>query len=86
PQTEPRVARTEFRIDIVPARFRCTPCGNEFSLADTDGPANEDESEAIHFVPELAHAILRCPGCNSPDFEVTAGRGVHILRIAGDTT
>ena len=40
-----------------------------------------DEREAIHFIPALANAYMRCPGCDSPDFEVTAGRGVTIAQI-----
>jgi len=71
-------------VAIDPARFRCRPCGRAFGLADTGGPGSEDASEAIHFIPELAHAFLRCPACASPDFEVTAGRGVSLGAIEGD--
>ena len=45
------------------------------------GGANE--REAIHFVPESAHAFLRCPACKSPDFEISKGRGVWVERITG---
>jgi hydrogenase nickel incorporation protein HypA/HybF len=39
------------------------------------------EREAVHFLPEAAHAYLRCPRCGSVDFDVAAGRGVSIVSI-----
>ena len=66
PATEPRLAGVTFTLEAEPAKLRCRPCGREFTLAETGGPKSEEESEAIHFVPELAHAFLRCPGCQSP--------------------
>jgi hydrogenase nickel incorporation protein HypA/HybF len=45
---------------------------------------NEDESEAIHFLPEVAFVHTRCPKCKSPDFEITKGRGVTITSIKGE--
>ena len=46
----------------------------------------EQEREAIHFLPESAHAYLRCPGCGGPDFVLAAGRGVSIeaVELEGD--
>ncbi|MHC5024248.1 MAG: hydrogenase nickel incorporation protein HypA [Planctomycetota bacterium] len=78
PANEARIAGVEVNLEIEPARFRCRPCGREFTLAETGGPLGHDQAEAIHFVPELAHAFLACPACDSPDFEVAAGRGVSI--------
>ena len=76
----------EAAIDVQadPARFLCRRCGLEYGLADTRGPGDHDASEAIHFIPELAHAFLRCPACESPDFTVTGGRGVTLGAIEGD--
>ena len=71
-------------VQADPARFVCRACDRAFGLADTKGPGGHDASEAIHFIPELAHAFLRCPGCASPDFTVTAGRGVTLGAIEGD--
>jgi hydrogenase nickel incorporation protein HypA/HybF len=85
PKSEPRLAETRMTLAVEPARFRCRPCGRAFGLGDTAGPTNEQEAEAIHFIPELAHAYLRCPRCASPDFEVTAGRGVSIRSIEGES-
>ncbi len=84
PAAEPRLASMRITLETVPARFRCRPCEREFTIAESGGPRNEDESEAIHFVPELAHAYLRCPRCNSPDFETIEGRGVTIASVEGE--
>ena len=84
PASEPRIAAARIDLEREPARFRCRPCGREFGLADGGGPTDEQESEAIHFIPELAHAFVYCPDCRSPDFEVTAGRGVVLRTLEGD--
>lgn len=85
PAREPRLAGTRLVLKIEPARFRCRPCSHEFTLAEAGGPQGDDESEAIHFIPELAHAFLECPGCHSPDFELLQGRGVSIGSIEGES-
>lgn len=84
PQTEPRLASTVITLETEPARFCCRACEREFGLAETVGPQNEDEAEAMHFIPELAHTFLQCPACESPDFEMIAGRGVSIVSIEGE--
>jgi len=84
PLSEPRIAGVEITVEREPARFRCRPCGREFRLGREAAPGSEEESEAIHFIPELAHAFLHCPDCKSPDFEVLEGRGVSIASLEGD--
>jgi hydrogenase nickel incorporation protein HypA/HybF len=84
PRSETRIASAEIAVEQEPARFRCRPCGHEFALTPSTGPSDEEESEAIHFIPELAHSFLHCPECNSPDFEVLQGRGVTIEAIEGE--
>jgi hydrogenase nickel incorporation protein HypA/HybF len=74
------IAETVFTVDVEPARLCCRACGLTWALADTPG-LTEVEREAVHFLPEAAHAYLRCPGCGSVDFDVTAGRGVSIVSI-----
>lgn len=64
-----------------PAIFRCRLCGNEWDFAATG--LNEDEGEAVHFAPEVAHVYVRCLSCKSPDFEMIQGRGVLIEEIKG---
>jgi hydrogenase nickel incorporation protein HypA/HybF len=71
-------------VQADPARFTCRTCGRDYGLADTKGPGGDAASEAIHFIPELAHAFLRCPSCESPDFTVQGGRGVTLGAIEGD--
>jgi hydrogenase nickel incorporation protein HypA/HybF len=84
PASEPRIAGAVLVVDTDPARCLCRACGRTFGLADVPPPGGHEESEAIHFIPELAHAFLRCPACASPDFEVTGGRGVTVGAIEGD--
>jgi hydrogenase nickel incorporation protein HypA/HybF len=84
PAAEPRLNGVVVTIETEPAQFRCRPCEHGFALADTLPPAGDDEAEAIHFIPELAHAFIRCPRCQSPDFEVLAGRGVTLQSLEGD--
>lgn len=84
PLSDPSLAQMEIAIGYEPARFRCRPCAYSFDLADTRSSRSGEESEAIHFIPELAHAFVRCPRCQSPDFEVLAGRGVTLQSLEGD--
>jgi len=85
PSNEPRLAGAEMRLTIEPARFACRACEHEFGLKEAGGTGDSDEEEAIHFIPELAHSYLRCPGCGSPDFELRQGRGVMLKRIEGQS-
>ncbi len=78
----PAAARCRFKIIKEPAAFRCKACSHEFPLKGLR--KTKDESEFIHFVPEMAHTFLKCPACGSPDFEIAAGRGVHISYIKGE--
>ncbi len=84
PAAEPRLASTRIDVVVEPARFRCRRCEERFCMSQAVGPENVDAAEAIHLIPELAHAFLRCPACCSPDFEVTQGRGVSIHAIEGE--
>jgi hydrogenase nickel incorporation protein HypA/HybF len=63
------------------AAFECQACRKEFS--EQDAKVGEEEREAIHFVPEMAHVYMRCPACGSPDFSIVRGRGVFIQEITG---
>jgi hydrogenase nickel incorporation protein HypA/HybF len=69
-----------FTVEVEAARFACRACGRRWALAEAAG-LGEDEREAVHFLPEAAHAFVRCPGCGSADFDVAAGRGVSIAAI-----
>jgi hydrogenase nickel incorporation protein HypA/HybF len=77
----PLFKNARFVLESQPARFKCRNCGNEWGF--TSEGMTEDVSEAIHFVPEMAHVYIRCNECGSPDFEVTEGRGVWLATIKG---
>lgn len=83
PQDEPRLVGVRFELTTVPASFRCRPCGRSYE-PDVAAAVDAHAGEAIHFVPELAHAWLRCPDCDSPDFDIVAGRGVTVASIEGE--
>ena len=84
PEDEPRLAGTLFSVTIETAELSCRACTRTFSMAEAQGASTDDDLEAVHFVPELAHAFFACPGCGSPDFDVTAGRGVTIASVVGE--
>jgi len=86
----PRIRDAAFEFEHEPAAFECRRCGTKWTLdaaPEFSGEApealDEEEKEAIHFVPELAHVYLRCPSCGSPDFQVAAGRGVWLAAVEG---
>lgn len=71
------------KIEVEPEQviFRCRVCKTEWDFSDAG--LTDEEYEAIHFAPEVAHVYIRCPACKSPDFEVIQGRGVLIETIKG---
>ena len=71
----------KFNIEVVNAEIKCRNCGFEWSLENEK--IDKDAAEAIHFIPEVIHAFIRCPKCGSPDFEITGGRGVWIEDLKG---
>ncbi len=75
------VKKAKFIFESVPARLMCRVCGERWNFS-PKGLA-EEVSEAIHTVPEMAHAYLNCPKCGSPDFEIAEGRGVWLASIKG---
>jgi len=81
-KAEVEISACEFKIIDEPAAFKCKVCGKEFSLKSLK--KTDAEGEYIHFIPEMAHTFLNCPGCASPDFEITAGRGVYIKYLKGE--
>jgi hydrogenase nickel incorporation protein HypA/HybF len=75
-----------FVIETQKAVLACGSCGHTWPLSE-DAGLTEEEREAIHFLPEAAHAFVRCPRCGGRDFRVAEGRGVSIGSIeveAGD--
>lgn len=84
PVDDPRLEALEVEVAVEKARFRCRACERLFTIQEASGDRGPDESEAIHFVPELAHAFMSCPSCGSPDFEFQSGRDIEITAIEGE--
>jgi hydrogenase nickel incorporation protein HypA/HybF len=74
----------KIKIKIESSHLKCKSCNNTWSFKEMKKKLNEDESEAIHFLPEVAFVHSRCPKCKSPDFEIIKGRGVSITSIKGE--
>jgi hydrogenase nickel incorporation protein HypA/HybF len=77
-----RLKNASFTIETAKAELSCRVCGAKWGL-EKEG-LDEHTKEAIHFVPEVAHAYIKCPKCGSPDFEILQGRGTWIERIKGE--
>jgi hydrogenase nickel incorporation protein HypA/HybF len=71
----------KFTIEKIKAKLKCRVCGFQWTFNKED--LDKNTSEAIHFVPEIAHTYVKCPKCGSPDFEVLEGRGVWLESIKG---
>ena len=71
----------EFHITKAKTTLKCRVCGHTWLFKKQK--LDEATAEAIHFVPEVAHAYIKCPKCGSPDFEITEGRGVWLENIKG---
>jgi len=76
-----KLKEAKFNVKKTEAELKCRACRHQWKLAKTN--LDEEASEAIHFVPEIAHAYIKCPECGSPDFEIIQGRGIWIESIKG---
>jgi len=76
-----KMEKTQFNIRKAKAKLQCRACGHEWMFSADE--LNKEAREAVHFVPEIAHAFMKCPRCGSPDFKIAAGRGVWIESIKG---
>jgi len=72
---------TKFSIELKKAELKCRVCGYKWFFKKEK--MDENVAEAIHFVPEIAHAYIKCPKCGSPDFEILEGRGVWLESVKG---
>jgi len=72
---------TKFEMETVKAQLRCRVCGHKWFFSKEK--LDEKVTEAIHFVPEIAHTYIKCPKCGSPDFEILEGRGVWLESMKG---
>ena len=74
---------TKLNIKIVETLLECSACGYRWNPGEMIDKLHKAEAEDIHFVPEVAHAYIKCPKCGSPDFEIVEGRGIWIEKIKG---
>ncbi|MFX1486425.1 MAG: hydrogenase nickel incorporation protein HypA [Promethearchaeota archaeon] len=79
----PTLEKADIEIEIEEAVLECRACHKKWLFKESLERLRPDDAEAIHFIPEVAHVYIRCPECNSPDFEVLKGRGVWIASIEG---
>ena len=77
----PKMKSAVFKVEEARARLSCRVCGRVWVF--DRRKLDEGVVEAIHFVPEVAHAYVKCPRCGSPDFEVVEGRGVSLVSVRG---
>jgi hydrogenase nickel incorporation protein HypA/HybF len=77
----PIMKEAKFTLEAIQGKLKCRICSNEWEF--NPKGMDEDESEAVHFVPEVAHVYISCPKCDSPDFQVLEGRGVILASIKG---
>ncbi len=80
------VKDAEIEIEEEKAVLKCRICGNTWEGMNTLDTLGEDDKEAIHFLPEVAHTYTKCPVCKSRDFEIVKGRGLYINAISGERT
>ena len=78
-------------IRLEPAIFRCNACGHTWNFEEAhrmlshelgilEEPSGDRESP-LHFLPDLARALLKCPSCGSRDFELVSGKDLRISRV-----
>lgn len=79
-----RLENVKIKIKTEKSTLKCKNCENTWNFSDMQKKLNENDAEAIHFIPEVAFVHTRCPKCGSPDFEIEKGRGVSITQIKGE--
>ncbi len=78
----PYFKNAKFHMQKAKAKLKCRVCSTEWVF--NKQKLDKNVVEAIHFVPEVAHTYIKCPKCDSPDFEILEGRGVWIESIKGE--
>jgi hydrogenase nickel incorporation protein HypA/HybF len=76
--------QVKIKITIIESTLGCKQCQHEWKFSEMKKGLSDDESEFIHFIPEVTFVHTRCPKCSSPDFEIKTGRGVSINSIKGE--
>lgn len=74
-----KAEKSKIEIERDEAGFKCNRCGREWGFKEME--MNAEESELVHFVPDVVHVYARCPRCRSPDFKIEKGRGVWVESV-----
>jgi len=71
--------KAELNVKLSPAKFKCSNCGEEweFSLS----KIGDNAIGKLHFTPDLIINFLKCPRCNSSEFEITSGKELYVENI-----
>lgn len=77
------------------AKFKCNACGAEWDFETVERILSDEFSvveephgtreSPLHFLPQLAPALLKCPSCGSRDFDLTSGKGMRISKVVVKT-
>jgi hydrogenase nickel incorporation protein HypA/HybF len=78
-----KLKNVKINIEIIQSKLKCNICGNIWNFRDISNNLNSNESESIHFIPEVSFVHSRCTKCKSPDFNIISGRGISISSIKG---
>jgi len=78
-----KLKHVKFHFEQEKSMLQCTRCEHTWGFDEMKKTLGVDESEAIHFIPEIAFVHARCPKCASPDFDIIKGRGVSISSMKG---
>jgi hydrogenase nickel incorporation protein HypA/HybF len=76
-----KLRNAKFTVRTENAELKCRVCGHRWVFSERT--LSDETAEAIHFVPEIAHTYVKCPKCESPDFEILKGRGVWLETVKG---
>ncbi len=80
----PMIKKAKIELETERGILKCRVCEHKWAFKEMLKKLDEEESESIHFIPEMSHIYMRCPKCKSPDFEIVQGRGVWIDSIEGE--
>ena len=83
-EQDKKLKDVKIKITTEKSILKCKNCENTWTFDDMKKNLSKDESESIHFIPEVAFVHARCPKCGSPEFEIMTGRGVLISSIKGE--
>ena len=70
------------QVDVVriPASFSCRHCGNRWDFSEEKQRLTSEmgSDNPVHYVPDFIYVFMRCPRCDSPDFEIISGRDIGL--------